>query len=145
MTKFTLQKPKSNNELVQVSWYEPCSDSDEMLMGKCSKQDYIQETSLKFQKLYVCIYRTAIKHPIHVLIKKKCYVVIRRKFDSYGHSKPQGHGFGNTEWTLFISTIISSLSSTLHASSTCWSCHNLVAPKTALATRGCRRTKAAYQ
>ena len=55
----------------------------------------------------------------------------------------QGHGLGNFPWILLISTIISYVSSTLNALRTSWSCHNFVAPKTALATRGCLKTKAA--
>lgn len=55
----------------------------------------------------------------------------------------QGQGFGNLEWTLSISEIISGLSSTSTALITSWSCLNLVAPKTALATSGCFNTKAA--
>jgi len=56
-----------------------------------------------------------------------------------------GHGFGNLECVLLISAIISDVSSILHASKTSWSCHDLVAPKTTLATSGCRITKAAQQ
>lgn len=54
----------------------------------------------------------------------------------------QGHGLGNLLWTLLISTITSGVSSTLRAFRTSWSCHDLVAPKTTLATRGWLKTKA---
>lgn len=52
-------------------------------------------------------------------------------------------GLGNAECTSLISATISGVSSTLQPSSTSCSCHSFVAPKTALATRGCLKTKAA--
>ena len=55
----------------------------------------------------------------------------------------QGQGFGNLAWTLSISAITLDVTLTLHVLRTSWGCHDFVAPKTALATRGCLRTKAA--
>lgn len=71
-----------------------------------------------------------------------------KKVKTIRHQKPwigQGQGFGNFEWTLSISEIISGLSSTSTALITSWSCLSLVAPKMALATSGCFNTKAAIK